>query len=159
MIASQNDRDIEMKPVGIDSRRVFLCLSAVLARSAAVEERCGISVNPLRFPMAAEVLVAAAQYQRVLSVGTVHSAWMINRAVLAACGHVPEPKRQHQQSSQSGCASWRIGGGLLSGIIPGFRCSQDCCSQDCRSQDLRCPLLVGQGPYWTPLFQRARCPQ
>ncbi|MBD55046.1 MAG: hypothetical protein CMM05_08215 [Rhodopirellula sp.] len=58
MIASQNDRDIEMKPVGIDSRRVFLCLNAVLAGAAAGEERRGIGekcrgirVIPMRFPM------------------------------------------------------------------------------------------------------------
>ena len=157
MIASQNDRDIEMKPVGIDSRRVFLCLNEVLAGAAAGEERRGIGEerrgnrsHPDAFsnaagasfaaevPNAAEAPVAAVLHQRIFSMMTVHSAWMMNRAVWAACGHVPEPSRQHQQSSQSCCASWRIGGGLLSGIIPRRRCPQGC-----RFQDLQCPLLVG----------------
>lgn len=101
--------------------------------------------------VAAEVPVAAVLHQRTLSVVTVQSAWMINQAVWAACGHVPEPIRQHQQSSQSCFASWRIGGGLLPGIIPGFRCPQGC-----RFQDLQCPLLVGPVPCRTPLFQRGR---
>ena len=102
-------------------------------------------------PNAAEAPVAAVLHQRIFSMMTVHSAWMMNRAVWAACGHVPEPSRQHQQSSQSCCASWRIGGGLLSGIIPRRRCPQGC-----RFQDLQCPLLVEPVPCRTPLVQRGR---